>query len=65
MSTTQFNFKILVQRTGLPDYTVRYRIDTLRKQGNTIGKDITKTFTLYSDSDVKQIMAFSKGVENV
>ena len=55
MSTTQFNFKTLVQRCGMKDYDVRYRVNQLK-----LGKQITPNFFLYSDKDVEKIINYGK-----
>jgi len=50
---TKFSFKVLVQRTGLPEYTVRYRLEKLG-----IGEKVGERFFLYTDDDVKQVKAY-------
>ena len=47
---TKFSFKVLVERTGLPEYTVRYRLEKLG-----IGEKVGERFFLYTDDDVKRV----------
>ena len=52
---TKFSFKVLVQRTGLPEYTVRYRLEKLG-----IGEKVGERFFLYTDDDVKQVKNYNE-----
>lgn len=64
MATERFNFGTLVQRCGLPDYKIRYRINQLTNAGKKIGNPITATFVLYSQKDVNLIMSYGKSPSN-
>ena len=41
--------------TGLPDYTVRYRVDKLG-----LGEKVGERFFLYTDNDVRKIKDYSE-----
>lgn len=55
----EFSFSELVQRCGLPHYTVRYRVMALG-----LGRKVNQKLRLFSDSDVEKIVNFRERNED-
>lgn len=55
MPQKEYTFKEVQEITGLPDYTVRYRVDRLG-----VGRRIHETLFLYSQDDVEKIRNYQE-----
>ena len=55
----KFSYKTLVQKTGMKEHDVRYRVDKM-----DLGEKVGERFSLYSEEDVKRVVNYPKAYES-